>query len=220
MSAGLAFPRDAEAYAAQLGKLLPRGAAWTFPVDGTFAGLLLALADEMARADARGVDLFEEMDPRTTQELLADWERVAGLPDSCTGAPDSTAERQAALHQKLTSTGGQNAVFYTDVAAKLGYVIEIEEHRPCAIGMPCDVPINDQDWAFAWTVHVQPPEGWYDSSMEIAAAKIGDPVGIRLRGWGSLDLECVISRERPAQTIVLFTYEIEPEAAFWFDFTA
>lgn len=173
----------------------------------------------MARADARGVDLIEEMDPRTTQELLGDWERMTGLPDGCTGAPDSTSERQAALHQKLTSTGGQSRAYFIEVAAKLGYSIEIEEHRPCAIGMPCDVPVYGPDWAFAWTVHVLPPEGWYDSSMAIAVAKIGDPVGIRLRGWGSLDLECVIGRSRPAHTIVLFTYEIEPDAAFWFDFT-
>ncbi len=220
MSAGLVFPRDAQAYAGQLARLLPKGAAWTFPADGAFAGLLLALAEEFARIDARGVDLIEEADPRTAQELLDDWERVAGLPDACTGAPDSTSERQAALHQKLTSTGGQSRAYFIELAAKLGYTIEIDEHAPCAVGMPCDVPVYGEDWIFAWTVRVLPPDGWYDSSMQIAAAKIGDPVGIRIRGWGSLDLECVIARERPAHTIALFSYEIEPEAAFWIDLTA
>lgn len=220
MSAGLVLQRDAQAYTRQLRRLLPSGAAWSFPADGTFAGLLAGMAEEFARIDARGVDLVEEADPRTAQELLDDWERVAGLPDACTGAPDSTAERQAALHQKLTSTGGQNRAYFVDLAAKIGYSIEIEEHRPCAIGVPCETPIYGEDWAFAWTVHVMPPDGWYDSSMQIAAAKIGDPVGIRIRGWGSLDLECVISRERPGHTLVLFSYEIEPEAVFWIDFTA
>ncbi|WP_157081126.1 putative phage tail protein, partial [Novosphingobium naphthalenivorans] len=101
-------PRDNAAYARQMKQLLPKGAAWDFAPDGTFARLLLALAAEFARIDSRALDLIGEADPRTTLELLPDWERVAGLPDSCTGAPDEVAERQAALHQKIAGVGGQN----------------------------------------------------------------------------------------------------------------
>jgi len=212
-------PRDSEAYVRQMRALLPRGAAWRFPAGGIFAALLGGLAAEFARIDQRALDLIEESDPRTTLELLGDWETTAGLPDACTGSPDTAAERQVALHQKVTSTGGQSIAYFTELALKLGYVIEIEEHRPAAIGMDCDGPLYGEPWAFAWTVHVLPFDGYLEGALDVAVAEVGDDIGVRLRGWGSLDLECVIARARPAHTIVLFTYEVEPEPALWIDFT-
>lgn len=222
-----AYPRNAADYASLLASLLPTGAAWSVPDNGALASLLRAFADEFVRIDARALDLVEEADPRTALELLPDWESLAGLPDICSGQPDSARERQAAVTQKLTAAGGQNAAHYTDVAAALGYVVEIVEHRPARVGLPCDVPCEDEGWAFTWDVAVQPAEGWREPStppsaspgVALAAAEIGAPVGIRLRGWGAVDLECVISRMRPAHTNVLFTYRIEPAAAVWFDFT-
>lgn len=220
MSTATVFPRNAEGYAHQLRQLLPPGAAWEFPAQGVFAGLLLALADELARIDARGLDLIEEADPRTTLELLPDWERVAGLPDACTGAPDNPGERQAALHQKITGLGGQNAAAFIEIAARIGYVIWIEEHRPARVGMRCDGRLNQPGWTFVWTVHVRPFAGLFDPSEFLAVARIGDRIGVRLRGFGALDLECVIRRAAPAHTQVLFAYDAEPAPALWFDFTS
>lgn len=219
MSVGLFYPRGSAAYYEQLAGLLPQGAAWMAPPASTLGRLLFGLSDEMARLDARGVDLLEEADPRTTYELLPDWERLTGLPDTCTGVPDTARERQTAIHQKLTSTGGQSIAYFVDLAAKAGFVIEIEEHRPAEIGTVCDAPLYGEAWAFAWTVHVLPFNGYLQGSLPIAVAEAGDPVGIPLRGWGALDLECLIGRGRPAHTTVLFAYEVEPESALWFDFT-
>lgn len=219
MSLTSASRRSAADYAGQLAQLLPRGPAWDFAPDGPFAGLLLALAEEFARVDARALDLFDEFDPRTTLELLPDWERVAGLPDACTGAPDSVLERQVALHHKLTSVGGQNRAAYIEMAERLGYVIEIEEHRPARIGMRLGERLNGSDWAFAWTVHVRPFDGYLEEASFLAQARLGDRLGVRLRGFGALDIECLIRRSAPAHTTVLFAYEVEPAAAFWMDFT-
>lgn len=212
-------PRDEAAYARQMAQLLPKGPAWNFAPDSPFARMLLALGAEFARIDSRSLDLVEEADPRTTLELLPDWERVAGLPDTCTGAPDEPAERQAALHQKLVGIGGQNKATFVELAARLGYQIEIAEHRPARIGMYVGEELNGPDWAYAWTVYVRPFEGWLEESTFLAIAEIGDRIGVRLRGFGALDLECVISRAAPAHTTVLFAYEVEPTPDFWFDFT-
>lgn len=211
--------RDEHAYSAQLAQLLPRGPAWEFAPGGTFEGLLLALAAEFARIDVRSLDLAEEADPRTALELLPDWERVAGLPDSCTGAPDGVAERQVALHEKITGIGGQTIASFTALAARLGYLIRIEEHRPARCGMRLRENLNGPDWAFAWTVRVQPFDDVFTEEEFLAQAKCGDRLGIRLRGFGSLDIECVIRRAAPAHTTVLFAYEVEPSAAFWIDLT-
>lgn len=219
MTGSLVYSRGSSAYLDQLRALLPTGPAWSADRSTTLGKLLLGLSNEFARIDARGVDLVDEADPRTAFELLADWERMLGLPDTCTGAPDNVRERQTAVHEKLTSTGGQSIPYFVDLAARAGFVIEIEEHRPASVGMACDGPLYGDDWAFAWTVHVLPYNGYLQGTLPIAVAEVGDPVGIPLRGWGALDLECLIGRARPAHTTVLFIYEVEPLPALWFDFT-
>lgn len=213
------IPRGVDAYAQQLRQLLPQGDAWAVPSGGALAGLLLGLAEELARIDARAGALLDEFDPRTTLELLPDWERVAGLPDTCTGAPDNVGERQAALHQKLTRISAQNRAAYIEMAARVGYIIEIEEHRPARMGMRIGERLGGPAWAFAWTVKVRPFDGWLEESTFIAQARLGDRLGVRLRGFGALNLECLIRRAAPAHTIVLFAYDVEPSPAFWFDFT-
>lgn len=212
-------PRPVEAYAQQLRQLLPRGSAWAAPAGGNFDGLLLGLAAEFARIDSRSLDLVDEADPRTALELLPDWERVAGLPDACTGIPDSIFERQRALHQKIAGVGGQNAAAFVALALLLGYVIEIEEHAAFVAGMPVGGPVNGQAWAFAWTVHIRPYDGVFAESEFLAFLRAGDPCGRRLVGYGALDIECVIRRAAPAHTFVIFAYQIDPTPAFWMDFT-
>lgn len=211
--------RDQPAYAEQLRQLLPQGPAWRFAPDGTFAGLLGALADEFARIDARAGALAEEADPRSALELLPDWERIAALPDTCTGAPDTATERQAALHQKLTRPGAQNAAAYVELAARAGYAIEIDEHRPLRAGFLAGDASMGIDWAFAWTCRVRPFEGYIAESTFLAVFRVGSRAGDLLRGWGALDVECLIRRAAPAHTKVLFAYDVEPEPAFWIDLT-
>lgn len=216
----MAVARNATDYAGQMRQLLPMGAAWQFPAESNLAQLIAALAEEFARIDARAGQLIDEADPRTTLELLPDWERVLGLPDACFKAPDNVSERRVALRQKITGLGGQSRAYFTELAARLGYFITIEEHRPARVGMRIGEHLNGPDWAFAWTVHVEPFEGDLpDAQSFFAQARIGDELGVRLRGFGAIDLECAIRRVAPAHTIVLFAYEIEQRPVFWIDFT-
>lgn len=213
-------PHSAEGYRAQLRQLLPPGAAWNIEPGSVFDRLLIAFADEFARVDVRALALIEEADPRSALELLPDWERVAALPDACTGAPDNVGERQVALHQKLTRTGAQNAAAFIEIAARVGYAISIEEHRPARMGMRLGERLNGPLWTFTWTVHVRPFDGYLEESTFIAQARIGDRLGVRLRGFGALNVECLIRRAAPAHTTVLFAYDVEPTASFWIDFTS
>ncbi len=216
--------RDARAYGTQLRQLLPRGAAWDVPEGSTFDNLCVALGEEFARIDARAIDLLEEADPRTALEMLADWERIAALPDACTGAPDNVSERQVALHHKLTRVGSQSRSGYAELAARVGYQVWIEEHRPARSGegrgaLRIGDRLNSQDWGFVWTVHVRPYDGFFTENSFVAVARIGDRIGVRLRGFGALDVECLIRRAAPAHTLVQFAYDIEPVPVFWINFT-
>lgn len=188
-------------YLAQLQALLPQGPAWPRDADAALTQLLHAWADELARVDGRALDLVEEADPRTIAELLADWERVAGLPDACVEAlagSQTTAQRRAALVAKLTTIGGQSAVYYIALAAQLGYTIGVTEFDLHTVESDVEHPLYADPWQFAWQV---------DAAQDtVGRLAVTDTVEDPLAWWGNELLECVIRRLKPAHTHVLFAY--------------
>jgi len=206
------------AYREQLGALLPPGRAWPRSPASTLGRLLAGYADEFARVDARSSDLLDEADPRSTLELLPDWERVAGLPDTCSGSPDTIHERQIALANKIASLGGQSISYFVALADRLGFAIKIEEFSSCDAGFGAGDDCNGDAWRFAWRVNVYlQTDDYRASSAEFSA---GSDAGELLAGFAALRLECLIERARPAHTTVSFAYHQEPEPALWFDFTS
>lgn len=189
---------DAQGYLSLLQALLPPGAAWQREETAELGKVLLALADEFARVDKRCDDLVAEADPRLTYELLTDWEKVAGLPDPCTGQPDMLEDRRSALLTKLTNVGGQSRQFFIDLAASLGFAVTITEFDPFTCESPCTDPSNGEDWRFVWRVNA--PE------TTIVESTCVSPCTEPLRDWGNELLECAISRLKPAHTNVLFGY--------------
>lgn len=188
----------ADQYLAQLQALLPTGMAWPRAADAELTKLLHAFAEEFARLDARVDSLLNEADPRTTYELLADWERVAGLPDACTGPLATLQERHDALVSKLTNVGGQSRQFFIDLAARLGYTITITEFRPYGVGSPVNAALYGEQWVFVWQVNA--------AQTTVRSFTVGSGVDEALRSWGNVLLECAISKLKPAHTIVQFAY--------------
>ncbi|MFZ5746347.1 MAG: YmfQ family protein [Pseudomonadota bacterium] len=204
---------DAGAWARQLIQLLPRGRAWR---GSHTSALLRGLAHEFARADERAERLIDEANPGTALELLSDWERVLGLPDDCSGRPDSIAERQVAAANKMAQRGGQSRPFFIQLAARLGYAVEIEELTSLDVGFEAGDECMSDEWRFVWVMHVVlGADEWRSGYAEFCA---GSEAGERLVGFGALSLECLIGRARPAHSVVLFSYSVEPEAIFWADF--
>lgn len=188
-------------YLAQLQALLPQGPAWPRDADAELTRLLTAWADELARVDGRTLDLVEEADPRTTAELLADWERVVGLPDPCVAAlaaTQTTAQRRAALVGKLTTIGGQSAAYYIALAASLGYAITVTEFTLHDVEDDVEHALTAAPWQFAWQVNA--------AQDTVGVLAVTDTVEDPLAWWGNELLECVISRLKPAHTHVLFAY--------------
>lgn len=189
-------------YLAQLQALLPQGPAWPREADAALTKLLLAWADELSRVDGRAADLVEEADPRTTSELLADWERVAGLPDACVEAlagTQTTAQRRAALVAKLTTIGGQSPAYFVALAAALGYTVTITEYKTFTVRSKVNDPLNDTPWRFTFTVTAP--------LNTVRRFNVRSPVNEPLAAWGNELLECVISRLKPAHSHVLFAYQ-------------
>lgn len=180
---------DASAYARALKRLLPQGAVWDLLLGSRVSDVCHALAEELARIDARGADLINEVDPRTAIETLDDWERVLGLPDEdVPSIPSTVAERRLAVTQKLVRLGGQSVPYYTTLAAACGYVITIDDTYGRTIlraGFRAGARAYGVQWAHVWRVDVQPPTG---DALPHA------------------ELEAIIRRAAAAHTVVLFRY--------------
>ncbi|TWA69743.1 uncharacterized protein YmfQ (DUF2313 family) [Azospirillum baldaniorum] len=186
----------ADYYALLLG-LRPTGPAW--PTDDE---LLHGVADGLARTHNRALDLMDEADPRTTLEMLAAWERNAGLPDACTGPAVGQAERRTRLVQQLTARGGQSRAFFIALAAAMGFPgCTVTEFPPFSVGSPCSAPLNTAEagWPHAWRLNAPISAGSYPFTANSGCDEA-------LAAWGSALLECVIGRAAPAHSAVLFGY--------------
>jgi uncharacterized protein YmfQ (DUF2313 family) len=196
----------AEGYRDQLLALLPPGVAWSRDPKSTIGSLLAGFGDGFARLDGRVDRLLLEADPGTALELLPDWERVAGLPDTCIRRPGTVAERRLAVVGRITDRGGQSIAYLTAFAANYGYTVSIEEGRSADVGtMRCGDRLGGHDWRHAWTARVELAA---DASVRSGVFAIGrSRAGDRLATFGAFDLECLFARVKPAHTIVQFAYD-------------
>lgn len=177
--------------------LLPRPYEATDPV---LAATLVAEGKALDAAHASALIVAEAISPAGADGLwLADWERVLGLPDTCAGGYAQTqGERMAAALSKIRQRGGQSRAYFIGVAKALGFEITIKEHAAYTCESPCDQPICDEPWRFAWTVRA-PETTVREFTCESGCA---DP----LASWGNELLECAIRRLKPAHTHVIFAY--------------
>lgn len=91
--------------------------------------ILSTMASELVRFEDDGWRLINETDPGVSTDLLEDWERVLGLPESCfQDQALSIEERQRQAHAKLFDTYKTTTEqFYVDYAETLGFVVTVTE---------------------------------------------------------------------------------------------
>ncbi len=185
-------------YKALLAQMLPRGIAWQGP---NLQALAQAFAAEFERVDAQGETLLSESFPQTADQCLADWERIAGLPDAAFPVSVDVGQRRANLVAKLSAQGGQSRAYLIAVAARLGYTVSsiTDRYAPFAAGVGyAGAPIYDEWWAFTFTVHVTGLPG-----TEVVTY---NPAAPPLRQYANARLEAAISALKPAHTTALYTY--------------
>lgn len=188
-------------YQSQLQALLPRGLAWAKSQTSILAFLLMAWADEFARVDLRCEDLVNEADPRTTTEVLPDWERVAGLPDPCVTIDQTIEQRRSALVSKLTMTGGQSRAYFIGIAESMGYVgATIDEFAMMTCNDDCNSELNSIADLFAWRLNLP------FSTGGVFVMDCESDCNSALQSWGDEALECRVNKFKPAHTSVLFAY--------------
>lgn len=189
-----------ENYVQQLQSLLLLGKAWTRNVDSVLTNLLKGIAKEFARIDARADDLLRESDPRTTSELIEDWERVADLPDPCVTVAQTLEQRRVALTSKLTMQGGQSRKYFINLAASMGYPnATIDEYRPMNCNDDCNDALYSADDRYFWTINLPSTSG-------IFVMNCNSTCNDALQAWGDEAIECRINKYKPAHTTAIFAY--------------
>lgn len=184
-------------YVAMLVSLLPAGAAWPRDPDAVLQLVLSSLANELSKVDDRATALLVENDPRSTVELIEDWERVFNLPDSCVvNTTLSVQERRAAIEARMTTVGGQSKAFFIEYAFRLGYTITIDEFFPYFEGEE----LINEGMEYTWRINAP--------GLTVRDFRVGDStVGEDLRTWGNEPLECAMNKLKPAHTVLLFGYD-------------
>jgi uncharacterized protein YmfQ (DUF2313 family) len=207
-----------EKYKKLLINLLPQGKLWEPGEQPTFDDFLLSIAEELCRAETRVWDLLREADPRQTDEMVDDWERLLGLPDPCIGEITDLQERRDKILQELTNIGGLSETYYEFVATQLGFpttdVFDNKNfragfsvagdpltnyfNRVFEAGDTAGTPLREIGWRFYFTV-----------DLPITAAEVfeaGDVAGTPLREFTNPIMECTIRKLKPAHSAVFFRF--------------
>lgn len=205
-----------EQYLDLLLSLLPKGQI-SIEKDSNLSKVLNACAAELATVDMHARKLIEESDPRTTLEIISEYETVAGLPDECDhGVTNTLQERRTRLTQKLTKLGGQSRPYYLEIAQELGYQIQIREFKPfrCGESEITDISMASDDYGtitelctvesdiFFWEVEV---DG--DRTTWFRAGESQCGIDSMLQLDRATDLECILNQLKPAHTHLQFIYQ-------------
>jgi uncharacterized protein YmfQ (DUF2313 family) len=183
----------ADDYGQVLHALRPQGPA-IVKIDPVLEGL----SEEFARAHNRLNDLLVESDPRTTYELLTDWERAAGLPDECCGSGATYEQRVTALINRILGAGTPTPQYFIDLAARAGYAITITLFDPFTVESEVIDPLDPEEIVFVWQVNA--PE------ESVSYFSVESDVDTALASWGNEILECIMNKAKPAHTFVQFAY--------------
>ena len=110
--------------------------------------------DHLDEAELNAAELLEEMFPDTSFRLLANWERLLGLPDPCAGTPATVAQRIAAVTAKWGERRRLSAPYLIEVAANLGYTVTITNYSTRRFGRDVmGTAYCGKEWANTITVH-------------------------------------------------------------------
>lgn len=188
-----------------LAQHLPIGRAWQrgFDVNSNLGKYLLGLALEFYRFQVLAKHVQINMDLSKVNDLLIEWEKSVGLPDSCFSTNVSIDERRKQVVAKFSKFGGvQTADDFIRVAALFGFSIDIYPGLSVG-GFPLQFPIV----FFSSTL-----EASHTIFIVIMGGTSGDsffplPFPIPFSSGGSTFLRCILTKLAPANCNVVVINE-------------
>lgn len=156
-------------------ELLPPGDLWPREPGTKLYELCDGLSMEGERVSEAVRTLLDSRDPRKAYDLLADYEDLLSLPET-TDAATTIEARQLAAYEKLTTPGGISPDHLIEIAASLGYVIEVEHawivdsESVCFEAICGEAVCAGDDAAFQIIVHVA--SGGANAQLEQAISRV------------------------------------------------
>jgi uncharacterized protein YmfQ (DUF2313 family) len=210
-------------YAAAWTQLLPSGSAWPRNTSSVLQNFLLGMSGIWGQqpvnfpslsVDGRAADMVEiEADPRFAIEMLPDWETAFGLPDTCLAEPLTIGDRHKSLVARYIMLGAQDPGFMIGIAQSIGYAVQLQEHSPfmCGVSQVGDTriltgPSTNYRWELgdtpvrqSYTVLVLNPRlSWFQCGAGQCGVDHMLTIGLYT------DLECMMTRIKPAHTMIFF----------------
>ncbi|MFZ6687497.1 YmfQ family protein [Undibacterium sp. SXout11W] len=156
---------------------------------------------QLNTVEAFGDALLLEADPRTTDLLLSDFERVYGLPDDCCGTSNDEASRRKNLIAKIAEVGGLSKSYFIGLATALGETnVTIRTYKPSHCEISCESILVDESFRVLWEVNIP------NRVMPRKPFRAGSRCGSRVDTYTKGRLECLLMRLKPAHTYVKFNY--------------
>ncbi len=170
--------------------------------------LLDAFAASVERFHAYSQQLIEEASPASANQMLRQWEVLAGLPNPCTTTSQTVEQRRAAVMARLTQQQSPTPAGVIAQAARIGYTVELEEYHLTTCLSDCLRPLYTDEWAHA--LGVRGPR------TAVSYATCLDECMTPLAIWGATDLECAMGQLLPAHVAPIYKYGWEWDGA-WFE---
>lgn len=187
--------------------LLPTGWAWprSDDTESVLSVLLNVFAQGLADLELLAEQCFQEIDPRTANECIDDFERVLGR-DPCISDFDtlSLSKRQQIAHMRWTARGGASIAYFVHLADLYGIQIEVSEFTTSQADWLCaDDELIEDPCQYLWEVTI--PSLLDDEEFYADDSVAGD----RLWDFEVSDIECILNRVKPAHTQIIFRYKDE-----------
>lgn len=127
-----------------LAKHMPIGRAWSSSFDptSTIGKLIIGLAVEYYRLGVIAEDISIDFDITKTSQLLEEWEKSVGIPNSYFNTTVSIEERRKNIELLFSNFGGvQVAEDFVRVANTLGYTVTVKPAADVG-GFPLSFPMT------------------------------------------------------------------------------
>ena len=209
------YEREDERALANIQAHLPVGWAWVaarsrgknlWQLLAALAGLYRDMSGALCR-------LVGELNPYTTTDLLPEWERAVGLPDSCFPSGQTIEERRLAVQEKLARRRYTTIDSWRELAARMGINATITpgDLINCTHGFPYTFPLVFDAGAIKggrFRIYIEASECLDKTGFDYEL-----PVVFGEKTQRCEQFRCVIERIRPANVIVI--WGSPPQCASW-----
>lgn len=157
------------------------------------------------RLQQSAVEILSVIEPATSNQMLADWERLCGIK---TDYSNNYQARVKHVIAKLNAIGGLSIPYFKRIAESIGYRIEIKEFSPLANDLPTTGDLAQfrnetrDNLIFMWRVSV------LNGDDNIVYFRAGSSfAGNHLVEFGDPIIEEFFRDLKPAHTYCYFSYQ-------------